>query len=530
MFSLTFGYLSYLYPFFADDYIHATRIGARYDSAPTLGNVLQHIVWSYSEWNARFGEFMTFFVLYILWHAPWAWCILNTAAALSLICGIFAHVHMRLPSPHKLRDVGTFAFLCASLFVLLAYPGETLFWRTGAVNYLWMFSITLWFLLPIRCTLSQNTSPPKPSSHTKNIAYGILMFALGIIAGMGNENMSAGIAPALSLLTLFHYIRTKKHAQQNTHPWIYWACLGFILGTIALIAAPGPSMRAELMGFGQPSLSNVFVPAHWKTLFIQTTMWNLMSEFIFASLALLLVLTMKAWKQGKGTTYIVPSLMYFCAGFMSIAVYLSMRTGYPARSFFGSSVLFLISPMLLYKSVIKTCKEQKTTLKERMSFIATRISHGFVVLWAAIIIYPVLIPAYQYYHSRAEYNKQVMLEAKNHMRQQATIDTARGWGTGPAKSFAGRFNIIHHIIDFKLRHVDTSVYNALETYYSIPEVKAELLSEVPPYLMKVATYLGSVRRLGKKFYGANGGLIRRLPLWGQHAPTPPLLVVFALRA
>lgn len=532
----TFAYLSNLFPYFSDDLIHLTRMGSSVDNAPEFWNIFKNIGWSYTNWVSRSGEFLLFFVLSALWYAPWMWGIWNALVAFLFIAAVFAHAFLRLPSLRKPKDMAVCLFLYAALFVLLAYPGETIFWRSGSVNYLWMFAIVLWFLYPVAKkfsgvfftlpsgALGNNAAPAawdvqsnaqkklsqkfarklgKKSGHKINlraIAAAAGMLCVGLVAGMGNENNSPAIAAVLLLLVLVFVVRQAlRGAHSNNMPlWVFAAIAGFLIGTLLLLAAPGVRVRS-LNAAGGVSLANIFVLSNWADLFLRTFAYNMAPLVVFAAAMLFAAALFFARRGGMpygARADIVRAAAYAFTGFLAVVAFLpAAKDAYP-RTLFGASALLLIAALILCKIVLYAWLSPPRKIAAFVARVIAWVSMTAAFSCAMVLIFYALIPSYQYFNGVEARNVQILREARAAGASEAVIDTARGWGYGPAFSFAGRFSMAVYA-----RDEATAGFNpSIALYHKVPSVRGALLSEVPQDVLRAAAFVGGFRRAGKALY------------------------------
>jgi len=118
------------------------------------------------------------------------------------------------------------------LFVLygISFPGQTMFWLSGSINYLW--SITLSLII-----LNYITSYKKNST---NLIGSTLMLLGGLFVGWMNESISAGFAGGL-----FFYFLLNREKFTGYARMLY---IGYALGTALIIFSPGTFARATTSG------------------------------------------------------------------------------------------------------------------------------------------------------------------------------------------------------------------------------------------------------------------------------------------
>lgn len=125
-------------------------------------------------------------------------------------------------SRRRLSNALLLAAVYGALWLFLPMVGETVFWLSGAVNYLWMACIDLAFLL---CYINYARSP---SPHRRPVLRAALMLPFGVLAGATNENSGGAV-----LLILFVYflickkIRLKSPCGHTQALPVFWRELPF---------------------------------------------------------------------------------------------------------------------------------------------------------------------------------------------------------------------------------------------------------------------------------------------------------------
>lgn len=121
------------------------------------------------------------------------------------------------------RELFPLSIVVTSVVFLLPFPGQTMLWLSGSVNYLWT---SFFALLLLRFYLtSKNNSVP----------YIIFAFFLGVFSGWMNESISFGIAGGLVIYTYFN-----RHLFYGASRW---AIMGYVLGCLMILLSPGTINR-----------------------------------------------------------------------------------------------------------------------------------------------------------------------------------------------------------------------------------------------------------------------------------------------
>lgn len=123
-------------------------------------------------------------------------------------------------------SIVSLALLLAAIVFLLPFPGQTMLWLTGSINYFWT---TTFSLIIIYYILDSTDITVKPWSL-------FTLFLCGIFVGWMNESISIGVSGGFFFFLLFN----RKVLSNNKISLI----LGYILGTALIIFSPGTFARA----------------------------------------------------------------------------------------------------------------------------------------------------------------------------------------------------------------------------------------------------------------------------------------------
>ena len=112
---------------------------------------------------------------------------------------------------------------------------DTCLWIAGACDYLWMLVLILIFLIPYVC----NYFDPVIFNQSEK-SFNLWMFFLGLLAGCSHETTNCWI-----ILVLTYWLYENKK-DRNLQFWKISGYVGFCLGYVLLILAPGNFSRLQL--------------------------------------------------------------------------------------------------------------------------------------------------------------------------------------------------------------------------------------------------------------------------------------------
>lgn len=228
-------------PYVADDYsLGSSTIDVKGITA--IKKIFEHQVSSYFGWSGRVISLST--VHLFLWIGKDYFNLFNVLFFIALI--VLISQYSKLRKFDNKEDLFVIFMTFAFCWFCLPTLGETFFWVTGSINYLWPTVVVLLFLLPYRY-LYENKILIKDNKRSM-----IVMFILGIFAGGCHEN--SAIITVFFVGITFLYCIVKKYGFTR---WFYSGGAGAISGFIFLISAPGSQERAKILirlAGGNPSL------------------------------------------------------------------------------------------------------------------------------------------------------------------------------------------------------------------------------------------------------------------------------------
>ena len=331
----------------ADDY-------GRSLTGHNLSAIIENTYKTYFHWSGRVTViFATYLFLLKDTITPLIFNILNPAIFVALIYGMFLLAYNK--TPHKFTDLARLIFILTLTWFIPTKIGEVVFWKTGAIGYLWPITCSLYFLYPY-----------KQLTKTKNVVrdnFFIItgMFLLGLALGMCLENLS--VALSIALLTIIIYCH--RNEIKNIR-WAYAGLIGHIIGTVLLLTAPGNFIRVKdtidhinHMSFFMKSLMFMekvvvhFLPFIIISLLLiklldkydqQKLKRQLKQYYFFLGISLLLTFAMfgapGAWFSGRAT---FASDVYII---IAIATLFSDSSWHKEK--FSKIILFICVPLLIF--------------------------------------------------------------------------------------------------------------------------------------------------------------------------------------
>ena len=204
------------------------------------------------------------------------------------------------------------------LWFLLPGPNHTLLWLTGSLNYLWAVVIVLAFLY-FHNKMLQSKNPV-------SFLWYPIFFLSGFLAAATHEVISIGVSGAL----FFYYLFSLNKFRGVIIPMV----IGFFLGTIFIVLAPGNMVRTKTGGVEEATILLMILRRIWG--FISSAPSMIAVIFLLIVMAILFVSNRKGLIEIMKRNIILLLSILFSLGFILVA------GAYQPRVFFGVSVFSII--------------------------------------------------------------------------------------------------------------------------------------------------------------------------------------------
>jgi hypothetical protein len=226
---LIFFIFNVLTPLHADDF--AFFLNRKLDKE--LSSIKDIFLWLYEDYHTWGGRSPGVFLCLLFTHIStyignkMFFNIFNTILYTFFILLINFHI------TGSVKKISVFFFLIINLALWFFVPvwGQNFLWQGGSSLYLTTTTIILLFLVPLRKKMGNR-------EYKLNIPLSVLFSFLGILAGWSVENSGAAV-----LFLLIAYFVFKKIKREKVNLFEILGVIGFIIGFILLIAAPGNHVR-----------------------------------------------------------------------------------------------------------------------------------------------------------------------------------------------------------------------------------------------------------------------------------------------
>lgn len=306
-----------------------------------LGMILQQTKLDYFGWNGRIVGQTLFRILSVGDHQVVA--MLNALAFVALVWLMYLLSLKRKGGQHN--NLG-YIILVLTTTLLIPDFGQTVLWKAGAGNYLWIGVLNLLFIYLFTSKTFLTTRKLSLTTFLQTLFF----YSVALLAGIGNENTSGG-----TLILVLIYLGVLFYQKA---PFVLNRSLAVVInliGYLILVLSPAAKIRT-LATFGKEYYDvPVIVRALKGLLKINETVMTTYLPLL-AALVLLALLRYNTKKD----RYLFAGLAWTLAGGAIIyALALSPMGQEGGRSFFGGIIYLIIGLFLLAPTGIQNTSSRR---------------------------------------------------------------------------------------------------------------------------------------------------------------------------
>lgn len=321
-------------PFMMDDLWYQTKLSSD-EPITSFKDIIDSQVWHYNNWGGR--SIAHGLLQIILLMGEKAADILNVVITfvLAVIVSKVANVKIRY---------GMFGAI-AMIFGFNANWRMSMFWQSGAANYLYMSVFVLLFLY---CYIREND---------EKRLYGITFWIipLGVFAGWSNENMG----PTLWCISTF-VIAREVWKKKKVAAWMVLGNISCFIGSAFMILSPGNEVRSSQVAANEYGvLWQVFLRCYAEC--------KAALEYLFPLVLLTIILL--AVCKGVLQIELGKSNVYLLLGALLSWGAMILSPHYPDRATFGTMIFLICANLSMMKKICMEKEKMHWWLVAGISFI-----------------------------------------------------------------------------------------------------------------------------------------------------------------
>ena len=213
----------FLTPYISDDIIY-------YDEVAKAGSFFDLFAQEYDHYMNHSGRTVAHFIMRVFLYIDVKAVFNIVAAAVFTLLSILIYMNVR---DKKKYDLRIYILILIMMWLFEPAISNTVFWETGACNYLFTATIIFGYITLFRKNYE--------SGEKKSIAFAVGMLLFGFVTGWCNENSSGGVIFMVLVLLLVRYLKTKDFS--GFRLWMITGLIGNIAGFLMLTMAPGNYSR-----------------------------------------------------------------------------------------------------------------------------------------------------------------------------------------------------------------------------------------------------------------------------------------------
>lgn len=327
-----------LTPYLSDDYAYLMEL--RDHNARNIFDIMRLAYAEYFEHGGRLVHYFTF-RLFLFIPSKIVFDIIASLYFVVLGLLIYANVEKK-----RKLDLGVLILSFGMIWFFAVEPGQTIFWLTGTVVYLFAAVYILGSVTLYRHLLSRD-------SLKRPWLMAVLMLILALLAGNSSENYSCAAILILLIVTVSKYLAEKKDKggklplKSFLKPYMITTFAGYIAGYLILVLSPGAWKRADSAAWDDYSgfvgiLSHIYkIMVSLKELFLP-----LLIAITFFFVILVLYKRFKSFSDVINHTSVL-YIMGALAGSFSLAI---IAPPMP-RAYFGPGLFLMIAVITLLQDI-----------------------------------------------------------------------------------------------------------------------------------------------------------------------------------
>ncbi len=311
----------FLTPNMSDDVIYMDKVA-------TARNFFDLFTQEYEHYMGHTGRSIAHIILRIFLYIDVKAVFNIAASAVFILLSFLIYINIDY---RKKYDIRIYSAIAVLQWLFDPTIGDTVFWETGACNYLFTTAIIMGYI-----TLFRKAAAFEKGGEKKKINYAVLMFFMGLLAGWCNENTSGGVILFVILMFVGAYLEKKDFSFVS--PWMISGFAGNVIGFLIMILSPGNFGRAQIADEEHTGVMALFAR------FLKITI-NIKESYLILVLTFVVIMIAVAYKNGSVNTYysVAKSMILFGILFLATDYALIMVPASQLRTYFGASVFLMIA-------------------------------------------------------------------------------------------------------------------------------------------------------------------------------------------
>lgn len=217
----------FLTPNMSDDIIYG-------DTVAKAGNFFDLFSQEYEHYMNHSGRSVAHFILRVFLFIKTKSVFNVVAAAVFTVLSLLMYENIDYKRKY---DIRLFGLVILFLWFLDPAMSNTVFWETGACNYLFTGTIAIAYCTYFRRHMRLESG--------NSLSLMIKMFVLGLLSGWCNENTSGGVILFCLIMFVDKWLVNGKKCG-FVKPWMITGFVGNLIGFAVMILSPGNFGRAEV--------------------------------------------------------------------------------------------------------------------------------------------------------------------------------------------------------------------------------------------------------------------------------------------
>lgn len=310
----------YLTPTMSDDIVYADKVA----EAKSFFDLFAQ---EYEHYMGHIGRSVAHIILRIFLYCGNKIVFDIGAAVVFVLISLLIYANI---DHKKAGDIRIYTAISVLMWLFDPTIANSVFWETGACNYMFTGCIMLGFVTLLRKAVRENWK--------KGIGFSIGIFFFGLAAGWCNENTSGGVILFILLMILWKWYENKNFSAVRSY--MVTGLIGAVIGFITMIASPGNRSRAEVTEEAHTGL--LALMARFLKITINIKDYYLILVFVYVVIAIAI-----AYRTGNKKKFFESAAGMLLFGFLFLATVYALIAVPDShiRTYYGAS-LFLMTAIV----------------------------------------------------------------------------------------------------------------------------------------------------------------------------------------
>lgn len=262
-------------------------------------------------------------------------------------------------------DIRAYLMVVLMLWLLDPAISNTVFWMSGACNYLFTTTLIMGFMTIYRFGVREKRENSIP------LMIGMLLY--GILCGWCNENTSGGLILFI-LIILFVNYRANGKSFGFVKPWMVTGLVGSVLGFVMLLLSPGNYGRMDTLEENHTGLVGM------AARFLKITL-NIKNNYLLLVLVAITGMILIGYLSKEDVWDKISSVILYTVLFFATCYALIMVPSSELRSYYGASIFLMVAAGQVIITLVSFFEDKELLSRLVQGLFTAAVVAGMIFLF-----------------------------------------------------------------------------------------------------------------------------------------------------